>query len=196
MRISFLPALCSMILAISLTGVSHVAAQESTTPQDVIFQSKLDQTEQRYVVLLPAQFQTDVPHDLIISLHGHGSDRWQFVNDERGECKGSRDAATEHNAIFVSPDYRAKTSWMGSAATADMRQILDDLHGQYRIRNVIISGGSMGATSAMTFAALHPECIDGVVSLNGTANLGATVSPASITTPADTVRIRRCRRSL
>jgi len=171
MRISFLPALCSMILVISLTGVSQVAAQESTTPQDVMFKSKLDQTEQRYVVLLPPQFQKDVPHDLIIALHGHGSDRWQFVNDERGECKGARDAATERNAIFVSPDYRAKTSWMGPAATADMRQILDDLHGQYRIRNVLISGGSMGATSAMTFAALHPECIDGVVSLNGTANL-------------------------
>ena len=29
----------------------------------------------------------------------------------------------------------------------------------------------MGGTAALTFAALHPELIDGVVSLNGTANL-------------------------
>jgi lysophospholipase L1-like esterase len=71
----------------------------------------------------------------------------------------------------VSPDYRAKTSWMGPAAEADMLQMLDDLHGRYRIRDVIVSGGSMGGTSALAFAALHPECVDGVVSLNGTANL-------------------------
>ena len=29
----------------------------------------------------------------------------------------------------------------------------------------------MGGTGALTFAALHPELIDGVVSMNGTANL-------------------------
>ena len=171
MQISLCPALSSLALMLCLTSHSVIAAQESTSPQDVVFRSRLDQTEQRYVVLLPPDFQANVPHDLVIALHGHGSDRWQFVNDGRGECQGTRDAAKERNAIFVSPDYRAKTSWMGPAATADLRQILDDLHGQYRIRNVIISGGSMGGTSAMAFAAMHPECVDGVVSLNGTANL-------------------------
>ena len=171
MQTSCFPALCSLLLALPLTGIINVAAQDSTQPVDVVFKSRLDQTEQRYVVLLPPEFQANVPHDLVIALHGHGSDRWQFVNDGRGECRGSRDAAVERQAIFVSPDYRAKTSWMGPAATADLLQILDDLHGQYRIRNVIISGGSMGGTSAMAFAAMHPECIDGVVSLNGTANL-------------------------
>jgi lysophospholipase L1-like esterase/pimeloyl-ACP methyl ester carboxylesterase len=171
MQISLFPTLSSLALTLCLTSLSDTAAQDLTSPQDVVFRSRLDQTEQRYVVLLPPEFQANVPHDLVIALHGHGSDRWQFVNDERGECRGTRDAATERNAIFVSPDYRAKTSWMGPAATADLRQILDDLHGQYRIRNVIISGGSMGGTSAMAFAAMHPECVDGVVSLNGTANL-------------------------
>ena len=29
----------------------------------------------------------------------------------------------------------------------------------------------MGGTSALAFAAMHPETIDGVVSMNGTANM-------------------------
>ena len=73
--------------------------------------------------------------------------------------------------VFVSPDYRAKTSWMGPAAEADMVQILRDLRKKYSVQKIILSGGSMGGTGALTFAALHPELIDGVVSLNGTANL-------------------------
>jgi lysophospholipase L1-like esterase/predicted esterase len=174
-----LSAKCAQLLWIAiLASVSIVAlpiqkavGQESSEPLDVAFKSKLDGTEQRYVVILPPRFRNDIAHDLVIALHGHGSDRWQFVKDNRGECKGSRDAAAEQQMIFVSPDYRAKTSWMGPAAEADMLQMLDDLHGRYRIRDVIVSGGSMGGTSALAFSALHPECVDGVVSLNGTANL-------------------------
>jgi lysophospholipase L1-like esterase/predicted esterase len=73
--------------------------------------------------------------------------------------------------IYVSPDYRAKTSWMGPAAEADMLQILEELRSQYRVNKVVITGGSMGGTAALTFAALHPDKVDGVVSMNGTANL-------------------------
>jgi len=56
----------------------------------------------------------------MIAFHGHGSNRWQYVKDERGECKGARDVALKNNMIFVSPDYRAKTSWMGPKAEADV----------------------------------------------------------------------------
>jgi len=77
-----------------------------------------------------------------------------------------------HRMIYVSPDYRAKTSWMGPAADADLLQIIDDLHQKYRIKNVIVCGGSMGATSALAFAALHGrDHVDGVIAMNGTANM-------------------------
>ncbi|MFM8930782.1 MAG: alpha/beta fold hydrolase, partial [Gemmataceae bacterium] len=65
----------------------------------------------------------------------------------------------------------ARTSWMGPAAEADIVQILRDLRKQYSVQKILLSGGSMGGTGALTFAALHPDLIDGVVSLNGTANL-------------------------
>jgi len=60
---------------------------------------------------------------------------------------------------------------MGPKAEADVVQIIDSIKKQFQVDRVILCGGSMGGTAALTFAELHPELIDGVVSLNGTANL-------------------------
>ena len=152
---------------VTLLAANALAAE----PVDVVFKSKLDGTDQRYVVILPNDFDAEKQHSVLIALHGHGSDRWQFVKDGRGECKAARDAAAKHKLIYVSPDYRAKTSWMGPAAEADVVQIIEELKTKYRVNKVIVSGGSMGGTAALTFAALRPELVDGVVSMNGTANL-------------------------
>ena len=152
--------------------IAETAAAQSFRPaEDVRFVSRLDESEQHYVILQPEQFDETISHDVVLALHGHGSDRWQFVTNTRPECQGTRDMALRRNMIFVSPDYRAKTSWMGPAAEADLLQILDELHKRFKIRNVVISGGSMGGTSALAFAAMHPDRIDGVVALNGTANM-------------------------
>ncbi|MEK6260768.1 MAG: alpha/beta fold hydrolase [Planctomycetota bacterium] len=140
-------------------------------PLDVAFTATLDRTEQRYVAVLPEGFDPLASHSILVALHGHGSDRWQFVKDGRDECRAARDAAAGQRMIFVSPDYRAKTSWMGPAAEADLLQILAELRSKYRVGKVVVSGGSMGGTAALTFAALHPDQVDGVVSMNGTANL-------------------------
>ncbi|MCB9952846.1 MAG: alpha/beta fold hydrolase [Planctomycetaceae bacterium] len=138
---------------------------------DQTFVADYDGTQQKYVVLTPPGMSEKAPVSILITLHGHGSDRWQFVQQTRGECQAARDVALEHNMLMVSPDYRAKTSWMGPAAEADMVQLIQILRDTYNIERIIVSGGSMGGTGALTFAALHPELVDGVVSLNGTANL-------------------------
>lgn len=148
-----------------------VAAESLGEPRDVAFTATVDGTEQRYVEMLPADFDPAEEHDALIVLHGHGSDRWQYVRQPRGECSGARAAAAKHGMIFVSPDYRAKTSWMGPQAEADVVQIIDLVRRKYRVRHVFLGGASMGGTAALTFAALHPDLIAGVVSQNGTANL-------------------------
>ncbi len=148
-----------------------VTAVRAGEPQDIAFQSTLDGTEQRYVELLPDSFEPMMAHDVLIAFHGHGSDRWQFIKDPRGECKGLRDVAETHGLIFVSPDYRAKTSWMGPAAEADVVQVISELKTRHHVNRVFIAGGSMGGTAALTFAALHPDLVVGVCSLNGMANL-------------------------
>lgn len=137
---------------------------------DVAFIAACDGTEQRYVLVLPEGYDAAATHDVLIALHGHGSDRWQFVNDPRDECRAARDAATAHGMIYVSPDYRAFTSWMGPKAEADLVQIIGDLKAAHRVRNVILCGASMGGAGSLTFAAIHPDLVDGVVSMNGTAN--------------------------
>jgi pimeloyl-ACP methyl ester carboxylesterase len=155
------------LLCIALL-LGHSRAAE---PQDIAFKSTLDGTEQRYVELLPESFEPMMAHDVLIAFHGHGSDRWQFIKDPRGECKGLRDVAETFSLIFVSPDYRAKTSWMGPAAEADVVQIIRELKTRHHVNRVFIAGGSMGGTAVLTFAALHPELVAGVCSLNGIANL-------------------------
>lgn len=156
------------ILVLTLTVVAPLRAEDAT---DVSFNATIDGTEQRYVELLPPSFEPTCAHDVVIALHGHGSDRWQFIKDNRGECKGVRDAAAKYGLIVVSPDYRAKTSWMGPKAEADVVQIITEVKKRHHVNRVFIAGGSMGGTSALTFAALHPDMIAGVCSLNGTANL-------------------------
>ena len=72
--------------------------------------------------------------------------------------------------IYVSPDYRATTSWMGPRAEEDTVQTIQDLRDRYRVNKAILVGGSMGGVAVPTFTALHPDQVDGVCSLNGMAN--------------------------
>ncbi len=156
---------------ICLVLVPLVYADETDPGTDVSFKAQVDGTEQRYILKLPAGFKMDERHDILIALHGHGSDRWQFAKHQLAEGQAARNIAAKYSMLYVSPDYRAKTSWMGPKAEADVVQIIGDLKQRYRIGRVFICGGSMGGTSALTFAALHPELIDGVAAMNGTANV-------------------------
>ena len=145
-------------------------ADDAPTVIDVTFTARCDQTEQKYALILPKAFQPDAEYDLLIALHGHGSDRMQYVKDPRDECRAARDVAAARGMIFLSPDYRAKTSWMGPKAEADVVQIIEDMKHNYRTRRVFLTGASMGGSASLTFAALHPDLIAGVASMNGTAN--------------------------
>ncbi len=138
--------------------------------EDVAMVAACDRSTQHYVIVYPRDFRPDQPTDVLIALHGHGSDRWQYVRDPRDECRVARDVAAAHRMLFISPDYRAKTSWMGPKAEADLLQILAELKARFKLGKVILCGGSMGGSSVLTFAAMHPTLVDGVVSMNGTAN--------------------------
>ncbi len=151
-----------------LCSASGVFAQEAS---DVTFKADYDGTQQKYMLLLPENFDASQAHNLLIALHGHGSDRRQFIENPRDECRAVREIAAKYGMILVSPDYRATTSWMGPAAEADVVQIIDELKKQYAVDRIFLCGGSMGGTAALTFAALHPERIDGVAAMNPTANL-------------------------
>ena len=165
-----------LLLAACFTLATFLAAPapapgSAAEPADHAFKASVDGSEQRYVELLPPNFNGGVAHDVLLAFHGHGSDRWQFIRDARGECRGAREVAARIGLIFVSPDYRAKTSWMGPKAEADIVQLIAELRQRHKVGRVFLVGGSMGGTGVLTFAALHPELVAGVCSLNGTANL-------------------------
>jgi len=168
MKFRFMNARMILLAVLGLIPSGLVSAGE---PVDVVFKATFDGSAERYLIVQPEGFDPESPVPILIALHGHGSDRWQFVIDPRSECRAARDAAAKNRMIYVSPDYRAKTSWMGPAAESDLVQIIGVLRHRYKVNKVVICGGSMGATSALTFATLHPELIDGVISMNGTANL-------------------------
>jgi pimeloyl-ACP methyl ester carboxylesterase len=160
----------AIAFAILIAAAATARAAETSKVEDVAFKAKCDGTTQNYVLIYPEAFKADEPHDLLIALHGHGSDRWQFAKGAFDEARATRDAAAAYNMLLVSPDYRKATSWMGPKAEADLLQIIDELKARFRIGKVIVSGASMGGSSSLTFAAMHPERTDGVVSMNGTAN--------------------------
>ena len=143
------------------------------------FVAKYDGALQRFLLRYPVEPVERTPEqsvnsretiDLLVALHGHGADRNQFMYDARDECRATREIADQYGMLMVSPDYRAATSWMGPAAMADVVQILEILRAEFSIRHTILAGGSMGASSALTFAAIRPELVDGVVAMNGLAN--------------------------
>ncbi len=156
--------LCSMVLTFCHGGV------DALNETDVAFVARVDGSTQHYVVLAPPEFDASKPCDALIALHGHGSDRWQYIRQARDECRATRDVAARHGMLFISPDYRAKTSWMGPKAEADLVQIIEEIRETYPIRDVYLSGGSMGGSSCLTFTALHPELIAGAAAINPTAN--------------------------
>lgn len=157
-----------------VAGSSELSATYSSEyqePEDCEFRSTLDGTSQRYVQILPGGFNPTGPNIAMIALHGHGSDRWQYIKDGRGETRGARDVAAKYGMLFISPDYRATTSWMGPKAEADVLQIITDLRKQKGVKKIFMVGVSMGGTSALIFTMRHSEIIDGVCSQNGMANM-------------------------
>ncbi len=160
---------CLILVPLAMLLALTASAAELSF-EDIAFTARCDGTEQRYVIGLPPGLDASAPHDALIALHGHGSDRWQFVREERGECAAPRHIAQERGMVFISPDYRATTSWMGPNAEADLMQIIEAVREKYNVTRFFLCGGSMGASGALTFAALHPDLIAGVAAMNGTAN--------------------------
>lgn len=168
------PLACGLALTLPALAVAGEPAAkdaaELSVPEDLTFKAEFDGSIQHYVQMAP-KTPTGTTRDVLIALHGHGSGRWQYVRDARGECKAARDFAAAHGMTYISPDYRATTSWMGPAAEADMVQLIGLLRRQRPGGRVFLTGASMGGTSALIFAALHPGLLAGVASQNGTANM-------------------------
>lgn len=158
------------LVAICTVFFGFDAAADELRTEDAAFTAASDGTQQRYILIYPEDFDPATPRNMLIALHGHGADRMQFATSPIDEARAARDVAARHGMLFVSPDYRAATSWMGPAAEGDMVQMIAELKKRFAIDRTFVCGASMGGASSLTFAALHPELVDGVASMNGLAN--------------------------
>ena len=158
------------ILSATEGGTSLPETNREPIQAKLVEFTAFDDTQQLYFEFVPEAFDDNNPTTLSIALHGHGSDLGQIFNGVHAEFNAVLDVASLHNAIVVSPQYRGRTSWMGPAAEKDVVQIITEQKQKRRVDRVLITGASMGGSSTFTFSVLHPELVDGVVSMNGTAN--------------------------
>jgi len=115
----------AIVLCFSATLGLTSQGDDRFRTENVTFTAACDGTTQRYVCMLPKSFRPEMRHHVLVALHGHGSDRWQFASGTTPTGVAVRNAAAERGMILILPDYRAKTSWMGPKAETDMCQIIE-----------------------------------------------------------------------
>ena len=127
------------------------------------FLSPADGTRQTYLAVKLGNPASTCDPLLVVYLHGG------LNHQEQGMTAGIYDNyfgrkaeyLKQRSAIYLCPEYRGN-SWMGPAAEADLVAILQAAKSRWHPTRTILTGGSMGGTSALIFATRHPEMLDGV----------------------------------
>jgi pimeloyl-ACP methyl ester carboxylesterase len=157
------------LVALGLLAVIS-SASGTTEPRDIAFVSTADGTTQHYLLLLPEGYQGTENPPLMVALHSLGGTRAQFLETRHPTVRAAVDTVAKWRMIYVLPEYRGPRSWMGEKAEADVVQIIAQVKSRYRTGKVFLCGTSMGGSAALTFTALHPGLVDGVIAMNATAN--------------------------
>jgi len=101
--------------------------------------------------------------NLVVFLHGSFSNADQiFVRPDVRDHWLPRTVGRGHPLLSIN---MRNTSYMSPAATRDLLDLLAWCRARGDAREVVLLGGSGGASSAMAFAAVHPEQINGVVAM-------------------------------
>lgn len=134
---------------------------------EVQFVSKFDGTSQTFLKVDHRAIKSEKAAPLVvIYLHGAASHQDQGMTS--GIYNGAFDLwnreLASRQAIYICPEYRGG-SWMGPAAEADLGEIIRLVRENYDVDELILTGGSMGGTSALIFASRHPGSVDGVIAL-------------------------------
>lgn len=105
----------------------------------------------------------DPRRNAIVYLHGSFSQADQiFTRADVRDFWLSR--IRQGNHPLLSANLR-DTAYMSPAATADLSDLLDFSRQYLGCERFVLLGGSGGASSAMAYAVLHPEKVDGVIAM-------------------------------
>ncbi len=97
----------------------------------------------------------------IIFIHGHGSNGDQLFT-RRDLRERWLPAFRDSGAGILCANLR-DNAWMGPAAAADMHDLLNYLRAEHGMKKTIFCSGSMGGSSNLTYAVLHPEDVSGLI---------------------------------
>lgn len=111
------------------------------------------------------RLMTDPKKPWLIVLHGHGADYYQVFT--RADLKAFPRLAIDAGFNLISPDLGGN-SWLDGNAEERLCALIETLPERSRI---ILWGGSMGGTMALSFCTLHPELCSAIVALCPAASL-------------------------
>lgn len=99
----------------------------------------------------------------VVNLHGHGSHGDQLYT--RPDIRdGWLPAFVAAGVGILTPNLR-DNAWMCPQAVDDLRGLLAHMREAHGARRFLVVGGSMGGTSTLAYAALHPEDVAGAIAL-------------------------------
>jgi pimeloyl-ACP methyl ester carboxylesterase len=109
------------------------------------------------------------PDFWIVVIHGHGSHGDQLYTrpDIRDEWLPE---FRKTGGGIITPNLR-DNAWMSRAAAQDMHELLAWLREKYGLKQTLFCSGSMGGTSNLIYAVLHPEEVGAVIARGAASDL-------------------------
>jgi len=106
----------------------------------------------------------------VVFLHGHGSQGDQLFT--RPDIRdGWLPEFRRLGLGILSPNLRGN-AWMSPQAASDLHDLLEWVRRRHAARRFILAGGSMGGSSALAYASLHPGDAAAVIALCPAADIG------------------------
>ena len=106
----------------------------------------------------------------IVCIHGHGSGGDQLWITSNPRMTTWRPIFEKLGCGILSPHLRGN-SWMGPAVAEDLRGLLAVVRGKYGATHFDFVSGSMGGTSNLIYAGLHPADVASIVALCAATDL-------------------------
>ncbi|NLB55679.1 MAG: alpha/beta hydrolase [Lentisphaerae bacterium] len=106
----------------------------------------------------------------VIVIHGHGSSGDQLFT--RQDVRENWLPDFMDNGLSIVTFNLRGNAWMSPAAANDLHEFLAWLRKEYGMEKTVFVSGSMGGTSNLIYAVLHPEDVNAVIAYGAPADIG------------------------
>jgi pimeloyl-ACP methyl ester carboxylesterase len=109
----------------------------------------------------------------LVCIHGHGSHGDQLYTRE--DIRENWLPIFLQNGFGILTPNLRNNAWMNPQAVTDIHDLLEYLRREYGAKRFIFASGSMGGTSNLIYAGLHPEDVSAVIALGAASDLASYV---------------------